>query len=251
MTTRHQRAQLIKATNVDPVFNAETIRKLAQLARLPPDADLGAFGRSIRCCVRHFLDHAAVPQGGEIRGELQVFAYSVKRVVTEWPKGAEAAAEGLKKLSSEAQRHLDDHAAPYRSVPTRDELLDARCGRDAFSLLLGLLHIGAVWEPGRRRPGGKRSRDKLQGKVIGPPIRRGRPRNTPEFHLCNSLGAAYWKATGKLPPLKTRADAPGPFARLVREVLRQTGTPSVDAVELVNAHGRAWKKSKASRVSPN
>jgi hypothetical protein len=138
---------------------------------------------------------------------------------------------------------VEDIAYP-RSVPTVPDLRDPVHGRKALSLLYGLCHRGAKWKDGRKRPGGKRSRSRLEPLPVDTRVRRGQPSTFAEFLLCSHLGIAYFKATDRKPPRRVDARNPGPFLRLVREVLRLIGAAHISAVELIDPR-RKRKRSRA------
>ena len=263
MTTRRQQAQLISPDDVDRVFDDATIRCLARLAKLPASCDLEAFGRSVLAGVRQYLIDAMAPQPGEQRKEINALARQVWRARAGNPDALGAVVEALERLHPKTREFLDYSVGPYRNLPAREELLHPVHGRKALSLLLGLLHTGAHWKDGRKRPGGKRSRPTLHPDPRVPRARRGRPPDTNEFFLCNYLAIAYFKAARRFPPrqvapyppgrdtglqaLPERLHLSGPFARLLREVLDLLGAENVSSVELINKHGAALKREAFGR----
>ena len=247
MTTRDQRSRLISPDDVDRIFDSAAIRRIARCAKMPADADIEAFGCSVRSAAREYLSNATTPDPGEHREALEDLAHHVRLALDGDPSAPHRVVDALGSLHPETRRLLDSWAAPHREVPTSEELLHPEDGRAALILLSGLCHRGAAWKPGRKRRGGKQSRPTLQAEVIGPRVRRGRPSDIAEFLLCTWLGGAYYKATGRFPPRQSHPDNPGPFARLVREVLCLLGASNINAVELVNRYGAKLPR----RVSPN
>jgi hypothetical protein len=56
MLVRALRRSLIAVSDVERVFNARVVDSLAQTAKLPPQADIARFGKSIRIAARIFLE---------------------------------------------------------------------------------------------------------------------------------------------------------------------------------------------------
>ncbi len=209
---------------------------------MSPNTDLEAFARSVRGAALLYLADARNPHAGEHREAVERLAKQIRRALDGRPDATQAVADVLNALHPVTRQLLDEWAAPYRKVPTRDELLHPDHGRDSLALLYGLCHLGAEWVPGRKRPGGKQSRPTLRGQVIGPRVRRRRPPNYAEFLLCTRLGIIYYEATTKPPPRRADARNPGPFVRLVDGVLKLLGAPGVNAAELVEAYGAYRRK---------
>ncbi len=256
---RKQRARLISPDDVERVFDDSAIQCLAQAARLPRSADLTRFGRSIRAAVHQYLIDANAPQPGEHRAAIASLARKARDALDGKPGALEATADALEALHPATRRMFVEDISYPMNFPTVRDLRDPVHGRKALSRLWGLCHRGAEWKEGRKRPGGKRSRPRLEPLLVDPRLRwsertqgytvRGRPpRETELVMLCMHLGDAYWRATGKMPPRRANPRTPGPFLRLVREVLRMVGAAHIDAAELVEAsYGRRQRYSRRRR----
>ncbi len=256
---RKQRARLISPDDVERVFDDSAIQCLAQAARLPRSADLTRFGRSIRAAVHQYLIDANAPQPGEHRAAIASLARKARDALDGKPGALEATADALEALHPATREMFVEDIAYPMNFPTVRDLRDPVHGRKALSRLWGLCHRGAEWKEGRRRPGGKRSRPRLEPLLVDPRLRwsertqgytvLGRPpRETELVMLCMHLGDAYWRATGKMPPRRADPRTPGPFLRLVREVLRMVGAAHIDAAELVEAsYGRRQRYSRRRR----
>lgn len=254
MTTRSQKSRLITPDDVDRIFDSAEVRNLAEIAKLPAGANLKSFGRSIQYAARQYLEDEASPSPKERRETFKTLAKLAHEALKGDPDEPPwMVALMLAQLQPATRQALDDYSYP-RNVPTPDELMHPVNGRKALGLLYGLLHRGAQWKPGRKRPGGKQSRDTLQGVVVGQRARRGRPRDTPEFMLCSSLAITYFKATNKRPPQRvaivgTRQLA-SPFGRLVHEVFALLGA-NVSAVEIIRRYGKARSDTKKRTLKYN
>ena len=241
MTTRDQRVRLLSPGEIDRVFDAGTIENLARVARIPRSADLEVFGNSVREALRQYLTSAAAPHPSEYRQEIQGLATAVRRALDGEPAALQTAADLLDGLSLETRDFLQNFGPTHR-LPTSSDLRHPENGTWALKLLSGQLHQGSEPKPGRGRPGGKRSRPTLRSRLAYPPVKRGRPKNAEEIVLCAYLANAYSQATGKGVPRHTDPRKPGPFARLVSEVLNRIKHVA-NAVELVNAYGSQIRRS--------
>ena len=231
MTTRAQRERLIDDADVDSKFDAAAIARLAQLARLLLVVDLAAFGQSVRNAVRNYLEYAHRPHPGEIREEMKLLRNQARRAL----KGSEvdliATMQTLTNLPQMAREHL---YKPHHPLPEPADLIDPKQRTEVLRLLIGRTVTHAEWKQGRKRSNGKRSRPTLTEFPAGPPVSAGRPSNSAEVMLCHALGILYERATGRKVALNPKhKKSPGPFVRLLAEVLSLCGAPQVDAVELV------------------
>lgn len=261
MTTRKQRARLISRDDVERVLDDSAIQCLAQAARLPRRADLTRFGRYVRAAVHQYLNDANVPQPSEHRATIDSLARKLRDALDDKPGALEAAVAFFEAIPPATRKVLEDVHDP-ENIPTVRDLRDPVHGRKELVRLYGLCHRGAEWKAGRRRPGGKRSRPRLEPLLIGPRVRPGRPSNHAEFVLCTWLAIAYELLAERPPPFQADRRNPGPFVRLVRDVLALAGAADVDAVEMVEAYGRSSMalyqrkiqdriKSQIRRLSPH
>ena len=229
MTTRKQQMLLIDASEVERIFSDTAIEQLAQRVGLPNKTDINKLSKGLRKTVTEYLDEAHQLQPGEIRRAI----YNLHQYAHQALKGDDMALrhakECLSDLTSEVREHL------FQPLPETHDLEDPEQCQEALLQIVGLTVMGSSWKQGRKRPGAKRSRPTLVPIPTGPRVRRGRPSNDAEKVLCIFLGIVYLVATGTRPPRRANHRAPGPFVRLLTEVLSLAGAPHVDAVELVNS----------------
>lgn len=202
MTKRSQKSRLITPGDVVRIFDSAEVQHLAEIANLPAGANLNSFGRSIQYAARQYLEDDASPSPKDHQETFKTLAKLAHETLKGDPNEPPWMVALMLAQLQPATRQVLDNCSYPRKVPSPNELMHPINGRKALGLLYGLLHVGAEWKPGRKRSDGKQSRDTLQGKVIGPRARRGRPRDTNEFMLCSWLGIAYFKATNKTPPLR-------------------------------------------------
>jgi hypothetical protein len=174
-------------------------------------------------------------------------------------KYAQALADAFERLSEDARCSVVARGSRLRRrVPTASELRNPVTATAAAERLRSLIQTGAAWKKGRRRAGGKQSQPTIDPSLYAPAVPPNRPPNEASRNLVLQLADAYQEATGREPPYTARRAfpsdpdlppaRPGPFARLVKAVLKLVGTPGVDEVELVNWCGR-WRKRAERRRS--
>lgn len=104
-----------------------------------------------------------------------------------------------------------------------------------------LVVIGGDLVEGRKRANGKQ-RPRLQVRRFAPVRSRSEPRREAERAFVRRLRAAYYSATGRMPPNTAQHYRAGPFARMVGDCLRLVRAPANDldddrvslAVQLIN-----------------
>ncbi len=180
-----------------------------------------------------------------ILGDASASRQLSRSLVQAWQAAEPNAQVSYRDLASDALSHPS--AASLVAGGTPAELRDPMQGRARLNDLYALLHRGAEWKKGRKRPGGKQSKCQFVRLIAEPPVTQRARRNDAEFLLCTRLAAAYWKATGRMPPRDVNRNSPGPFARLLGQTLRLLGNPSVNSVKLARSYGQKLKK----RVSPH
>ncbi len=229
MTTDDRHTRVITASDVDHVLDADNVAWLAKEAKLPQTADLERFRDFLKIAIHGFLIDIDRPLPAAVRREIAKLNRWARAVMKEDP--GEGALKGLlKQLSPEAREYL---YSPNHPLPDATDLDDPALRDAALRRLVGLTVRGAEWKPGRKRRGGKRSRDTLTRRLEGPPAVRGRPPNRAGLLLCETLAAAYTELSGRPLPRWVHHRNPGPFVRLVKGVLRLAGAQEVDEVELV------------------
>ena len=242
MTTRDRRNRLVSPDEVDVKFNSEEIDLLAQIAGISK-AETPAFGVGIRQSVKQFLHDAQRLQAGEIQSMVKELERAITSALEGNLEAPEKVVQILTELPEEALEVLKKNTGSSgRQIPSPEDILSSKRGRESLIFLGGLCVRGAKIVPGRLRPGGKRSRRILKIEHTGPPIRRGRPRNDSEFFLCVSIGELFFDATGKMPG-RVRWNQ-GHFVVLIEHVLSLVGADPGDfsADELVRRYERCLKE---------
>jgi hypothetical protein len=237
---------IIALEDVPAVFDAVRIRKLATIAKVPPDADMNAFGAAVRGAARIFARDARVPTDNELHDEI---AALLKASEGRW---YDDVARLLEKLSPRARDMLCD-ATPSLEIelPLPNALRDVERREAACAAIVSLCQFDGRFVKGRRRPSGKRSRPLWQPYLYAPERRRHFPKREAERDFVMWLSIAWCNATGAAPPRTARhPDATrdvGPFARFVRECLRLVGAGYADVVELINEVHRRRRGVKRAR----
>jgi hypothetical protein len=263
---------VIALEDAPSVFNDACIRKLAMIAKLPPEADMNAFGAGIKEAARNFAKDARVPTANELQAEIAKLHKAADRQlygqVADLLESLSPRARVM--LSERADRTARDDASassyprvtavgrhgevltraprpPLRlQLPIPSDLRDEALRKDACDAVARLCRIGGQFVEGRRRPSGKRSRPVSRPFLYAPAPRRNFPRRDAERNFVMLLSIAWREATGEAPSRTARhADKSrelGPFARFVCECLRLVGARYADAVELMNELHRRCNK---------
>ncbi len=229
MTTDDRYTRVITASDVDHVLDADNVAWLAKEAKLRQTADLKRFRDFLKIAIHGFLIDIDLPLPANVRAQIA----NLNRWTRAFRKGEAGIGVvkgALKQLSPEAREYL---YSPNHPIPDATDLDDPAQRDAALRRLAGLTVRGAEWKPGRKRRGGKRSRDTLTRNLEGPPAVRGRPPNRAGLLLCETLAAAYAELSGRPLPRWVHHVNPGPFVRLVKGVLCLAGAQDVDEVELV------------------
>ncbi len=259
-----KRRPVIAVDCVPTVFNDGCIRKLARIGKLPPDADVEAFGAAVRDAARIFARDVRIPNSNELHDEIATLYRAADRRLFE------QVADLVERLSPKARELLCGRAnrighknvsavisppvtavgrdgeiltrvsrAPLRfPLPTPSDLRDEASREAACEVVARLCWMGCQFVEGRRRPSGKQSRHIARPLLFAPKPRRHFPRRDAERNFVMLLSIAWVEATGVAASRTARhRDASrniGPFARFVRECLQLVGAKDADAVELIN-----------------
>ncbi len=241
-------------------MNEATTKCLAKIAHLPDDADLATFGAAVDDAIAKFLE-SGLDSNAVRRATAQLYSLADKvasgriqfavKLADEFRQMPERLRQDLaereERLRARAQgtpskipgdpERLRRGACQRRfdPLPSPDELADPATAAEASERLCGYLTDGGSIKEGRKRPNGHRSRTSVP-HLYAPAARKGRPGNAAADELAMWLAIAYCEATGRNPPRFCDRRKPGPFLRLVSEVLRMAQAPYIDAAETVRRY---------------
>lgn len=228
----------IAPEDVDQVFDTKAIADLAQIAKLPPHADLEQFGDGIRVSVRNFLERREL-NNSQLRAEIQTLYRYTRRADRVWGGGhseraAQQLASAIDAMPDDVRRRLTMHTPPAPAIPAPEAFLKRETRQQAVQeLRLLLMHGGAV-VTGRKRPGGKQSLS-FRPYLNVPAVKSSRPRDQAARELIRWL-AFFCAETGKRVP--NRVSDSSPFARFITQCLDMVGVPSGSTVRLINEYGK-------------
>jgi hypothetical protein len=230
-----KRRQLIAAEDVPTVFNDACIRRLATIAKSPPNADIAAWAEGIRDAARIFARETREPSDNALHQE----------IATLYAAADQRRYDRLQVLfanrTPRARRMLDDRAARPSvriELPAPDALRDPERRDAACEAIARLCRIGGKIIKGRRRPGGKRSRPAFRPLFHAPEPRPHFPKRQAERNFVMLLQIAWLDTTGMKPAPTARHGSLGPFGRFAQECLRLVGAVDADVVELINELNR-------------
>jgi hypothetical protein len=230
----------IPEKDVDRIFDADCIRRLASDSNISKDADIEKLGREIREGVRIYAKAAREPSDNELHAEIKALHDASDKNFFERVGGL------IEHLSPRARSELLgrwEQRHPGIKFPEPSNFTTADQRKEACSKIASLCRMGGKAADDRMRPSGRRSRT-WRVAYYAPKRTRHFPKTFAEDQFVAHLAIAWCDITGKLPPKVTHQENPGPFARLVRECLRLSGS-SANAVNLINKYGRLRSKAEA------
>lgn len=248
--TQIHRVGIIAEQDVDCVFDDGRIRSMAAAHKLPSGTDLPRLGAAVRDAARIYAREAQIPNRNELHDEIStLYRLADKKQFVQLA----AALEGL---SSEVRELLTSRCIgelPSSQVLRCIELRDAAC-----QAIVSLCCYGGSIVPGRRRPGGKRSRSHFEPLLYAPERSSHFKKRSAERNFVMWLRVAYLEAVGKSPPRmarhidrrpttlgelakarrrrRARHTTLGPFASFAKECLKLAGAcADLSVVELINS----------------
>jgi hypothetical protein len=252
---------IIAPEDVPRVFNDAMILVLAREARLPPDADQGAFARGIRHAVRVYLQEVMEPNANDLHREVQALECAASE------RDFDRVAELLEGMSPRCREMMTRRCSTpgfqsWRSepatLPSAEDLRHPARREEALNLVWTLCVSGggAVEGRWRRRSDGTRYRSRTwRVRLAAPEPRRSVKKRGAELTLVMMLQVAWTEATGDLPSMTAHHSAPGPFARMVRKCFALIGIPAegrhqeggVDVIGLINELQKRRKAHEAQK----
>lgn len=232
------RATVIRAEDVACVFDQDRIRELAHIGKLSATADLDRLGDAVREAVRDYARKVREPNVNQVHDEIE----ALHRDAT--GQRFEDVARRLESLPAGIRDYLNSRGSRpgFRAcyggsgvaLPFPDALRDPEQRKRACEIVRRLCTAGGRIVPnGRRRPTGRRSRE-WQALLHAPDRTKHPPRRQAELDLVMWLRVACLHATGHPPAATAHHDHPGPFARMIKVILRIAGAGHANAVELIN-----------------
>jgi hypothetical protein len=224
----------IADADVPRIFDDARIDKLADIGRLPQDANRERFAQGVRKAAIIYARDARIPTYSELNAEIAALYRAAER------KRCGEVAALLETLSPKARELLSKRATRLNlELPASEDLRDAMRQGKACEVILRLCQYGGCVKD-RLRPSGKRSRTWRPLLVAKSP--KSFPRRPAEQDFVIWLQLAWLEATGKRPSVAANPTRPGPFARMAAECLRLVGAGHADTVGLINELNRRRKK---------
>ena len=132
-------------------------------------------------------------------------------------------------------------------LPEPETVRNPATQRKACETIGRICRIGACWQEGRRRPGGKRSVT-MVSVLHAPALQQQPARRETQRNFVMWLRTAYLEAAGKPPPRTAHSDRPSAFARVVQTCLHKLGT-GANAVEMLNELQRRRNEMESQHTS--
>jgi hypothetical protein len=224
----------IMAADVPCVFDDARIERLAEIARLPKNADWQRFADSVKEAARIYAEDARKSNVNVVHDEIERLHQAAMRVLQLRKPVADDYEEvaGLaEKLSPEARQRFEtrkatpgfERAKPgWLKFPSPADLRDPARRDEACDVVRQFCSMGGKYIEGRKRPSGKRSTTWAPLLHASERVSHPAKRET-ERQFVIQLQIGWLEATGELPALTANPGHLGPFARMVRECLRLAG----------------------------
>ncbi len=245
-TNQRGKKSLAKLADIERIFDTETIRELARLAKLPEGSDLARFGATIRISARIFVESKSRRNSAGLRAEIDRL-YKLDRAAE---SGKDLAAKRLARaiagLADDVREWLVNSALVHRDIPTPQAILAADTRRAAVEQFRRVLSFGGGWVEGRARPGGKRSWEFQPLLRVPQGIQRGRPRSNADREFIQWLPVAYVEVTNRAPPRTAQFEKAfqGPFPKFVQRCFELLGAPTGNVTRLLNQYGAARRSPR-------
>lgn len=232
-------------------FDGEFIRGLARTARLPPTADIPRFTAAVLDAARLYIRDVSVASNNEVHHEVDRLLRAADRAVRARKRKDAACgvvAAQVERLSERTRKLLNE----WGTLPDPEVLRDPGTQRGACENVASLCRMGAGWQEGRRRPGGKRSMT-MVSVLYAPPLQQHPARREAQLNFVMWLQMAYLEAAGEPPPATAHPGRPSRFAQMAQVCLDKLQA-GADAVALVNKLKRRKDKQqlrqRLSRQNP-
>ena len=234
--------------------------ELGAIIRVARGDDLRRYGNAIRNAATIYArDKAASSPRAQLK-QIQCIAHLIDRS-TRHPSAFEELSRAIEALDPAVRRVWElrqsavAHQAPSLRIPDAEELRNPATRDRAICGLRALITVGGAWGRGRRRASGRRSltwQTRFQAPVSVPGKRLAR--REAERTLVMNLQVAVL-SVGVHPPATAHPDKPGPFARMVAEILQllgATGSGSATglAVQIINDL-QAERRARLQRTPVN
>jgi hypothetical protein len=222
--------EILSGSQIESIFNALCISRLATIARLPPDADLQRFGDGIREAVRIYFRDVCEPNENQLHQEIKRLHNAARK------KDYQQTAAMVSGLSDRGLRLLSQRTVNEDGgfqFPSLVELLSPDLRDRACEKIAALCAFGGKGKPGRTRPTGKRSQS-WEWLLYAPAPKTTFEKQAADRTFIMWLRVAFLEATGEPPSKSTNNSQKGPFARLVRMCFDLSGVVGVDEVALIN-----------------
>ena len=242
---------LIAIGEVEGVFDDEIVKEFAQTLKPPADADIARFAQSIRISARIFLKEMNKLSLPQLRAAMERLYRLNTRAEDGNDRTAQALARAVDAIPADVRQWLLSCSATlHRNIPTATEILSSATRQSAVERFRLILSWGGSVVPGRKRPGGRRSRSFIKPLLRLPErIERGRPRGEAEREFVQGLALAYLELTGRPPPRTAHhnIDIRGPFPRFVHRCFELVRAPTGNVTRLLNQYGAARRRGAGRR----
>jgi hypothetical protein len=229
------------------LFDDKCIRQLVRIDGRLRTANIPVFAAGVLEAAEVFVRDASATNDNEVHYEVDKLLRAAERAIRARKRkdaACEKVAVQIEGLSGRTRELLNERGM----LPSPEILRDPATRGAACEAITSLCRIGAYWQEGRRRPGGKRSMTMVS--LLHAPTLKQRPaRREAHLNFMMMLRLAYLEATGKPPPATAHPGRPTPFAQIAQICLDKLRA-GANAIELINRLQRRRKdKEERQRLS--
>jgi hypothetical protein len=235
------------------IFDDKCIQQLVRIDHRLRTANIKVFAAGVLKAAELFVGDASTATDNEVHYEVDGLLRAAERAVRARKRkdvAYEDVAVRIERLSERTRTLLNDRG--WARLPVPQVLRDSAGQCAACEIVARLCRIGACWQEGRRRPGGKQSMTMLS--VLHAPMLQQHPaRREAQLNFVMWLRLAYLEATGTPPPPTAHAGRPSPFAKMVQVCLDklQAGANAVEMLnELHQRRNEIELRQRLSRQNP-
>jgi hypothetical protein len=228
------------------IFDYKFFQYLVQTKLLPAEIEIPRFTEGVLEAARIYVRDAGEFTNNDVHHEVDRLLRAANRANDARKRkdvSYTSVAVQLERLSDRTRKLLNNRGM----LPEPETVRNPATQRKACETIGRICRIGACWQEGRRRPGGKRSVT-MVSVLHAPALQQQPARRETQRNFVMWLRTAYLEAAGKPPPRTAHSDRPSAFARVVQTCLHKLGT-GANAVEMLNELQRRRNEMESQHTS--
>ena len=212
-------------------FDNKFVLDLVQEAKLSWAANIPRFSAAVREAAEVYIRDASTASDNKVHHEVDGLLRAAEYALSARKRkdvAFEKVAVQIEGLSGRTRELLNKRGM----LPNPEILRDPATQGAGCETITSLCRIGACWQKGRRRPGGKRSMT-MVSVLHAPTLQQHPARREAQLYFMMMLRAAVLEATGMPPTPTAHPGRPTPFAKMAQVCLDKLRA-GANAVALIN-----------------